>query len=142
MTFKDAIATRITSNHETMREFARCPTVPQNYQFISICADCGQRCSQNHHHICPANGTKCNNFGVTGHFANKCREHKKSLSQMPKRSQTTVNQIDTNNTKSADEESGNYITSYQQLCDQLYDSNCDNDSDDYVAAISSDSAAN
>ena len=41
--------------------------------------------------------------------------------------------------KSDDEESVNYITSYQQLYDQLYDSNYDSDSDDYVAAISSDS---
>ena len=42
--------------------------------------------------------------------------------------------------KSDDEESVNYITSYQQLYDQIYDSNYDSDSDDYVAAISSGSA--
>ena len=34
----------------------------------------------------------------------------------------------------------NYITSYQQLHNQVYDSSYDSDSDDYVAAISSDTA--
>ena len=37
-----------------------------------------------------------------------------------------------------DEESVIYITSYQQLYDKVYDSNNDSDSDNYVAAISSD----
>ena len=41
--------------------------------------------------------------------------------------------------KSDDEESVNYITSYQHLFEQVYDSNYDSDSDDYVAMISSDS---
>ena len=42
--------------------------------------------------------------------------------------------------KSDDEESVNYITSYQQLYNQVYESNYDSDSDNYVAAISCDSA--
>ena len=39
-----------------------------------------------------------------------------------------------------DEESVNYITSYQQLYEQVYDSNYDSDPDNYVAAISCDFA--
>ena len=54
--------------------------------------------------------------------------------------QTNVNKIDKSQEKSDDEKSVNYITSYQQLYDQVYDSDYDSDSDDYVAAISSDSA--
>ena len=42
--------------------------------------------------------------------------------------------------KSDDEETVNYITSYQQLYEQVYDCNNDSDSDNFVAAISSDSA--
>ena len=54
--------------------------------------------------------------------------------------QTNVKQIDTTTTKSDDKESFNYITSYQQLHDQVYYSNYDSNSTDYVAAISSDAA--
>ena len=54
--------------------------------------------------------------------------------------QTNVNQIDKTPEKSDDEESVNYITSYQQLYDQVYDSNYDSDSDNYVASISCESA--
>ena len=50
-----------------------------------------------------------------------------------------MKRIDTTAAKSDDEESVNNITSYQQLSDQVYDSNYDSDSDDYVAAISYDS---
>ena len=50
------------------------------------------------------------------------------------------NQIDATATKSDDEESVNYISGYQQLYKQVYVSNCDSDSDYYVAAISSDAA--
>ena len=56
-----------------------------------------------------------------------------------KTQKTNVNQIDESRENSDDEESVNYITSYQQLYEQVYDSNYDSDSDDYVAAISSDS---
>ena len=65
---------------------------------------------------------------------------KKSQGQTQKAQQTNVNQIDQSPEKIDDEESLNYITSYQQLYEQVYDSNYDSYSDDYVAAISSDSA--
>ena len=55
------------------------------------------------------------------------------------RKQMSIRSIQTPK-KSDDEESVNYLTSYQQLYDQVYDSNYDSDSDDYVTAISSDSA--
>ena len=77
--------------------------------------------------------------GITGHFAKKCRKPKKSRSQKSKHPQTNVNQIDTNTTKGDDEISVHYIASYQQLYDLVDDSNYDSDSDDYLAAISSDS---
>ena len=51
-----------------------------------------------------------------------------------------MNQIDKAPEKSDDEESVNYITSYQQLYDQVYDYNYDSDPDNYVAAISCESA--
>ena len=44
------------------RDFTRYPTVPQNYQYSSICMNCGLRWIQNHQQICPANGKKCNNW--------------------------------------------------------------------------------
>ena len=101
--------------------------------------NCGLRWSHNHKQICPANGKKCNNCRITGHFARKCRKPKKSPGQTQKAQQPDVNQIDQSPEKSDGEDSVNYITSYQQLYDQVYDSNYDSDSDDYVAVISSDS---
>ena len=82
---------------------------------------------------------KCNNCCITGHFARKCRKPKKSPGQTQKPQQPNVNQIDQSPEKIDDEESVNYITSYQQLYEQVYDSNYDSDSDDYVAVILSDS---
>ena len=88
----------------------------------------------------PANVKRCNNCGIVGHLAKKCRKPKKSQAQTSKPPQTNFNQIDTNATKSDNEKSVNYITSYQELYNQVYDSNYDSDFDDYEAAISSDSA--
>ena len=77
---------------------------------------------------------------MIGHFARKCRKPKRSQGQTHKAPLTSVNQIDKSPEKSDDEESVNYVTSYQLLYDQEYDSNYDSDSGDYVAAISYDSA--
>ena len=74
------------------------------------------------------------------HFARKSRKPKRSQGQASKAPQSNINQIDKTSEKSDDEESVNYINSYQQLYDQVYDSNYDSDSDNYVAAISCASA--
>ena len=104
---------------QSCKDFTRYPTVPQNFQYNSICANGTRRWSPNHRQICPANGKKCNNCEITGHFAKKCCQPKNSQSQTPKPPQTNVNQIDANTTKSKDEESVKYKTSYQQLYDQV-----------------------
>ena len=99
-----------------------------------------QRWSHNHRQICPANGKMCTNCGITGHFAKKCRKpknHKDNHLNLRKRMLTKSTNL---LKKSDDKESVNYIASYQQLYDQFYDSNCESDSSDFVAAISCDSA--
>ena len=133
------IRNRNANAQQTKRDFTRYATVPQNYQYTSTCMNCGLHWSHKHKQICPANGKKCNNCGIIDQFARKCREPKKSQGHIQKAQQTNVNQIDQSPKKSDDEESVNYITSYQQLFEQVYDSNYDSDSDDYVAVISSDS---
>ena len=124
-----------TNAQHTRKDFTQYPTVPQNYQYNSICTNCGQRWSHNHGQICPAKGKMCNNCGIICQFARKCRMPKQSQGQASKAPQTIVNQINKTPEKSDDEESVNYITSYQQLYNQVYDSNYDSDSDNYVAAI-------
>ena len=133
------IRNRNANVQQTKRDFTLNATVPQNYQYTSTCMNFGLRWSHNHKQICPANGKKCNNCGIIGHFARKCRKPKKSQGQTQKTQQNNVNQIDQSPKKSDDEESVNFITSYQQLYEQVYHSNYDSVSDDYVAAILSDS---
>ena len=133
------IRNRNANAQQTKRDFTRYASVPQIYQYTSICMNCGLRWSHNHKQICPANGKKCNNCGITGHFARKCCKPKRSPGQTQKAKQPNVNQIDQSPEKSDDEESVNYKTSYQQLYEQVYNSNYDSDSDDYMAVISLDS---
>ena len=72
------------------KDFTRYPSVHENYQYTSVCTNCGQRWSHNHRQICPANGKKCNNCGILGHFTRKCRKPKRSQGQTPKPPQTNV----------------------------------------------------
>ena len=85
------IRNRNTNAQQTKRDFTRCAAVPQNYQYTSICVNCGLRWSHNHKQIFPANGKKCNNCGITGHFARKSRKPIKSPGQTQKTQQPNVN---------------------------------------------------
>ena len=83
------------ANYKPARKHStRYPTVSQNYQYTSLCTNGGQLCSHKHRQIGPANGIKCNNCGITGNFARKCRKPKKSQTQISKPPQTKVKQID------------------------------------------------
>ena len=131
--------TRNVHYQQSCKDFTRYQTLPQNYQLNSICTNCVQRWKHTHRQICPANGKKCNNCCFTGHFGMKYRKRRKSQAQTSKFPRTNINQIDPTAKKIDDEESVNYVTSYQQLYDQVYDTNNASDSNNYVAAISCDS---
>ena len=94
---------RNANTQQLKRDFTRYPTVPQNYHYSSICMDCGLGWGHNNRQICPANGKKCNNCGIIGYFARKCRKPKRSQGQTYKTPQTNVNQIDKSPEKSDDE---------------------------------------
>ena len=110
---------RNANSQSARKDFTRYPSVPQNYQYTSFCTNCGQRWSYSHRQICPANGKKCNNCCIIGNYARKCRTPKRSQGKTPNPPQTNVNQIDNTAEKSDDEESVNFITSYQQLYEQV-----------------------
>ena len=70
------------------------------------------------------------------------RKPKNTHPQVSQPKQTNVNQFESMPDKGDDEESVNYITSYRELYKVVYDSNYDSDSENYVAAISSETANN
>ena len=117
------IRNRNANAPQTKRDFTRYATAHQNYQYTSICMNCGLRRSHNHKQISHANGKKCKNCGIICHFASNCRKPKRSQGQTQKTQQTNVSQSDQSPEKSDDKESVNYISSYQQLYEQVYDSN-------------------
>ena len=133
---------RTKSYQQQRKDCTRYPTVHQNYQYTSVCANCDRRWRHNQKQICPERGKKCNNYGILGNFAKKSRKAKKCHPQSSQSQQTNVTQFEirTTTTKSDDEESVKYITSYQQLYHQVFGSNYDSDFDYYVAVISSDVA--
>ena len=67
---------RNANNQQSRRDFTRYSTVPQKYQYDSICSKCGELWGHNHRQICPVNAKKGNSCGITGHFARKCWEPK------------------------------------------------------------------
>ena len=85
------IRNRNANAQQNKRYFTRYATVPQNYQYTSTCMNCGLRWSHNHKQICPANGKKCNNCGIIGQFARKCRKPRRSQGQTQRAQQTNVN---------------------------------------------------
>ena len=93
------------------------------------------------HYNCIANaskqtGKKGNNCGILNQFAKKCRKPKNSQPQTSPTQQTNVNHIESTPNTINDEEPVNYITSDRDLYEEIYGSNYDSDSDNYVAAIS------
>ena len=131
---------RNANTQQLKRDFTRYPTVPPKLPIQQHLYELWLKMKSHSPTDLSRKWKKCNICGIIGHFARKCRKPKRSQGQTYKTPQTNVNQIDKSPEKNDDEESVNYITSYQQLYDQVYDSNYDSDSDDYVAAISSDSA--
>ena len=99
---------RNTNYQKKRKDFTRYLIVPQNYQYTSTCADC----RNNHSQISPTKWKNFSSCGVLGHSAKKFRKPKISQSQTSKLQQTKINQIDSTATKSDDEESVNFITSY------------------------------
>ena len=70
----------------------------------------------------------------------KCRLPKKSQSRTSPHQKTPVNQIESTRDKSDDELFIYYIAGYRELYEQVYDTNYDRVSDDYVTAISNGTA--
>ena len=136
ITFKHAIATRIPKQPaRTSLDIHQYLKTINNYQYQNLRLLWPTMESQSSLNS-PRKDKKCNNWGIIGHFAKKCRKPKRPQGQVPKAAQTNVNQIVIFPEKSDDEESVNNITSYQQLYDKVYDSNYDSDSTDYVSAVS------
>ena len=90
----NSMRNRNANGPSTKRDFTRYASIPKNYQYTSICMDCGLRWSHNHKQICPASGKKCHNCGIMGNFARKCRKPKQSQHPIQKTQKSNVNQID------------------------------------------------
>ena len=85
----------------------------------------------------PCKMQNCNKYGSLNNFVKVFRKPKRIKSQTSPPQQTNVNQIESTPDIKDVEESIIYVTSNRELYEQAYDSNYDNDSDNYVAAFSS-----
>ena len=88
----------------------------------------------------PRKSKNCDNCGISNNLAKICKKPIRIKTQTLSPQQTDFNQFESTPDKSDDGESVNYVTSYRVLYDQVYNSNYDSDTDNYVAAISSETA--
>ena len=81
-------------------------------------------------------------FQISNHSAKMCRKTKSTQSKTSPPQLTNINQIESTPDKTDTKESINYITIYRELYEQVYNSNYNSDSDNYDAAIPSETTNN